>query len=64
MRATVDFQFDIAPADSIKAVKKRSGDFSVCRRFAGDSQGSKASDRAKTLRFIGVIVDQYARYRK
>jgi hypothetical protein len=32
---------------------------SVSRRFWGSSQASNALDRARTLRFIWVIVNQY-----
>jgi hypothetical protein len=37
----------------------KEAEISVCRRFVGSSQASNALDRAKTLRFVGVIINMW-----
>jgi hypothetical protein len=51
------------PAGGISAAKFMEAETSTFRRFMGSSQASNALDRAMTLRFVGVIVDQNVRCR-
>src|SRR5208282_2841318 len=58
-----DLVFEYCACRRHQCCQIKEAETSACRRFMGSSQASNALDRASTLRFVGVIVDQNVRCR-